>query len=136
MCLLALTSFTPVLAAPKPSHTALEQVSPIAPVKDALGNWVDGWEVVAKFSATADEKGVITTKETHEDEYTASATAHLAATAREKRNKLLADTDWVVTRAKELGQAVPSNVYNYRGDLRQVPEQRGFPETITWPEEI
>ena len=66
----------------------------------------------------------------------AEATAILAANAREKRDGLLAKTDWVVLRAKELGQAVPLNVFEYRGDLRQLPEQVGFPETITWPTEI
>ena len=60
----------------------------------------------------------------------------LAANAREKRDGLLAATDWVVLRAKELGQPVPLATYTYRGDLRQIPEQTGFPETITWPEEI
>jgi hypothetical protein len=69
-------------------------------------------------------------------EETTAATDVLATAAREKRDKLLRATDWVVIRAKELGQAVPSDVYNYRGDLRQVPEQDGFPNTITWPEEI
>ena len=48
----------------------------------------------------------------------------------------IAATDWVVLRAKELGQPVPLDVYTYRGDLRQLPEQAGFPATITWPEEI
>ena len=67
-------------------------------------------------------------------EETTVATDVLAANAREKRNRLLAATDWVVTRARELGQPVPSDVYTYRGDLRQIPEQVGFPETITWPE--
>ena len=66
----------------------------------------------------------------------AEATAILAANARKKRDGLLAKTDWVVLRAKELGQAVPLNVFEYRGDLRQLPEQVGFPETITWPTEI
>jgi hypothetical protein len=66
----------------------------------------------------------------------AEATAILAANAREKRDGLLAKTDWVVLRAKELGQSVPLNVFEYRGDLRQLPEQVGFPETITWPTEI
>ena len=67
-------------------------------------------------------------------EETIAATDVLAANAREKRNRLLAATDWVVTRARELGQPVPSDMYTYRGDLRQIPEQVGFPETITWPE--
>ena len=69
-------------------------------------------------------------------ERSATNTATLAANAREERDKLLAATDWVVLRAKELGQAVPLDVFEYRGDLRQLPEQVGFPETITWPTEI
>ncbi|MCP4929174.1 MAG: hypothetical protein GY918_08990, partial [Gammaproteobacteria bacterium] len=36
-------------------------------------------------------------------------------------------------RARELGQPVPEAWYDYRGDLRQVPEQEGFPHTISWP---
>jgi len=60
----------------------------------------------------------------------------IAANVREKRNALLAKTDWVVTRAKELGQDVPLAIYNYRGDLRQIPDQAGFPHTIIWPTEV
>jgi hypothetical protein len=62
-----------------------------------------------------------------------AATDVLAANAREKRDALLAATDWVVLRAKELGQPVPLAVFEYRGDLRQVPEKVGFPSEITWP---
>ena len=32
----------PVLAAPQPSHTALQRVNSIAPVQDANNNWVEG----------------------------------------------------------------------------------------------
>jgi hypothetical protein len=67
-------------------------------------------------------------------EETTEATDVIAANVRSKRDKLLAATDWVVTRAKELGQTVPADVLTYRGDLRQIPNQAGFPETITWPE--
>jgi hypothetical protein len=66
-------------------------------------------------------------------EETTAVTAVLAANAREQRDKLIAKTDWVVIRAKELGQTVPANIFAYRGDLRQVPDQEGFPETIEWP---
>ena len=45
----------PVLAAPQPSCTALEQVNSVAPVQDSLNNWVEGWAVVDKFSATTDD---------------------------------------------------------------------------------
>ena len=66
----------------------------------------------------------------------AADTAVLAANARKKRDLLLAKTDWVVTRANELGQTTPTDMQNYRKELRQLPEQDGFPNEITWPTEI
>jgi len=60
----------------------------------------------------------------------------IAANVRAERDALIAKTDWVVTRAKELGQDVPLAIYNYRGDLRQIPDQAGFPHTIIWPTEV
>ena len=52
-------------------------------------------------------------------------------TVREKRNKLLKETDWMamsdVTMSTEWA--------NYRQALRDVPSQAGFPNTITWPDE-
>jgi len=65
---------------------------------------------------------------------TTETTADKAANVRDKRDALLLSTDWVVIRAKELGQDVPLAIYNYRGDLRQIPDQAGFPHTIIWPE--
>jgi len=64
----------------------------------------------------------------------ATVVSNLAAQDnRDLRDRLLAETDWVTIRAKELGQTVPENWYTYRGDLRQIPEQDGWPHNITWP---
>lgn len=52
---------------------------------------------------------------------------------RRQRDRRLAACDWVVIRAKELGQSVPGPWFTYRGDLRQVPEQEGFPFGVIWP---
>lgn len=52
---------------------------------------------------------------------------------RNRRDNLLQDCDWVTIRSKELGQSVPIEWYTYRGDLRQVPEQAGFPYSVVWP---
>ena len=52
---------------------------------------------------------------------------------RSERDRRLAACDWVVIRAKELGQSVPIDWFTYRGDLRQVPEQEGFPFGVIWP---
>lgn len=52
---------------------------------------------------------------------------------RAKRDALLNASDWVVTRAFETGESVPAEWAAYRQALRDVPEQAGFPESVTWP---
>ena len=128
-----LLDIEPILDSAKPSHSDLQTVISDGVKLDEKGHFTQAWIVVAKFSDTTDEAGVVTTKATHEAEYTASETAKLAKAAREKRDGLMAATDWVVLRAKELGQPVPLATFEYRGDLRQVPDQVGFPSEITWP---
>mgnify|MGYP003119946126 CR=1 FL=1 len=122
-----LLNIDPVLAAPQPSHTALQQVNSIAPVQDSLNNWVEGWAVVDKFSDTTVD-GVTTAKAEHEAAYTASELAKVAADAREKRDGLLAATDFYA-----LSDVVmTSEMTTYRTALRNVPAQENFP-TVTWP---
>ena len=59
----------------------------------------------------------------------AEATAILAANAREKRDTLLAATDFYA-----LSDVVmTSEMTTYRSDLRAVPAQSEFPTTINWP---
>jgi hypothetical protein len=57
-------------------------------------------------------------------------TEQLAYTAREKRNKLLDESDWT-----QMPDApVDKTVWNdYRQSLRDITEQSGFPENIAWP---
>jgi len=63
------------------------------------------------------------------DAEVAEATAVLAADAREKRDALLAATDFYA-----LSDVVmTSDMTTYRSDLRAVPAQENFPTTITWP---
>ncbi len=57
----------------------------------------------------------------------------LAASVRAVRNKALAECDWVVLRARDRGEAVPSEWLVYREALRAVPQQSGFPEVLAWP---
>ena len=132
----ALLDIEPILGSPKPTTTSLQSVTSDGAIQDSLGNWVEAWLVVDTFRDTTDELGVVTTKADNEAAYVASQDAIVAASVRTQRDSLLAETDWVVLRAKELGQAVPLDTYNYRGDLRQIPEQAGFPHTIIWPTEV
>ena len=48
---------------------------------------------------------------------------------REKRNALLAETDWWAVSDRTMTQAET----DYRQALRDVPAQEGFPTNITWP---
>ena len=119
----------PVLAAPQPSCTALEQVNSVAPVQDSLNNWVEGWAVVDKFSDTTDDDGVTTSKADHEAAFTVSELAKLAAAARVTRDGLLAATDFYALSDVSMSEAMTT----YRSDLRSVPTLSGFPNDFEWP---
>ena len=54
--------------------------------------------------------------------------------ARAQRDKLLADTDWTQVLDAPIDSATREAYRAYRQALRDIPEQDGFPETITWPE--
>ena len=53
---------------------------------------------------------------------------------RNQRNRLLLETDWVVTKASDTGVAVSNEWKTYRQALRDVPTQSD-PDNITWPTE-
>ena len=55
----------------------------------------------------------------------------LANTARLERNVRLSETDWRASSDLTLS----TEWQNYRKLLRDVPQQSGFPNTITWPTE-
>ena len=58
----------------------------------------------------------------------------LAASARQKRDRLIAATDYLVTPDYPIESDRLAAVKTYRQALRDVPEQSGFPRSITWPE--
>lgn len=58
----------------------------------------------------------------------------LAASTRQKRDRLIATTDYLVTPDYPIEPDRLAKVKIYRQALRDIPEQAGFPRTITWPE--
>ena len=52
---------------------------------------------------------------------------------RVQRDNLIAESDWRVIKALELGETVPTDWATYRQALRDVPAQEGFPTDVTWP---
>ncbi len=56
------------------------------------------------------------------------------ANIRERRNRLLTESDWVVVKAKEENPnaSIPSDWVDYRTELRDITKQSD-PDDITWP---
>jgi hypothetical protein len=67
------------------------------------------------------------------DDAKAAKDAEAAKNVRSTRDKLIAETDWIVIKNLELNQNVPGVWEVYRQNLRDVPAQAGFPHNVTWP---
>ena len=95
---------------------------------------VDNWDEVGP-NAIKLEDGTIRAQT--DDEVTADRNAYIqnaqGEEVRESRDKLLAASDWVVTKAAENSSAVDSEWITYRQALRDIPAQAGFPASVDWP---
>lgn len=52
---------------------------------------------------------------------------------RKERDRLLAETDWIVTKHAEAGTSVPAEWVTYREALRDITEDGNYHDNITWP---
>ena len=66
-----------------------------------------------------------------EAEWIAGERDRLAAEMRKQRDQLLAESDWTQVADAPVDQAAWTT---YRQALRDIPQQAGFPENVTWPE--
>lgn len=96
----------------KPYDRNTQKLTPVAP-------YVEGDQV---YTVTVESL-------TSEDRQTKRKQA--AAEARKQRDTLMAATDW--TQLDDYPKANKAAWKNYRQQLRDVPQQSGFPETIIWP---
>jgi hypothetical protein len=55
------------------------------------------------------------------------------AALRAERDRLLAETDWVVVKSQEAGEAVPAAWQAYRTALRDLPANTSDPASPVWP---
>ena len=69
-------------------------------------------------------------RDAEEAEWAAGANDRLAAEEREKRTALLMETDHYALADVTMTDAMKT----YRQALRDVPQQAGFPSSITWPD--
>lgn len=56
-----------------------------------------------------------------------------AKAAREKRDELLTETDYLLMPDYPISEEALAALKTYRQALRDIPEQSGFPKTIEWP---
>lgn len=63
----------------------------------------------------------------------APTTAQLAAQVRAKRDTLISATDYLVMPDYPISADDLAQLKTYRAALRNVPEQSGFPASVTWP---
>ena len=75
--------------------------------------------------------GEITTVEIDDEPAPAPDPVALCAAARAERNRLLAACDWTQVQDAPTDKAAWAA---YRDALRDVPQQKGFPGDIQWPE--
>ena len=75
-----------------------------------------------------------TTAAAQEAAYKVQKDTEQAKSVRTSRDALLTECDWVAIRAFETGSSVSAEWATYRQALRDVPDQAGFPWTITYPD--
>lgn len=63
-------------------------------------------------------------------------TEQLAESIRSKRNQLIADTDHMLLPDYPITSEQLIAVKAYRQELRDIPEQSGFPTNVIWPEGV
>jgi hypothetical protein len=93
---------------------------------------------MARFHATANGQVPFTPEEEAERDaeeaaWVAGENNRLATAVREKRDMLLSESDWMVTKSMESGEPLSFEWAAYRQALRDVPQQSGFPEAVIWP---
>jgi len=121
-----------VFETPRPTPSAAyKKVVRDGVEQNSKDQWVQKWVEQDMFADTTDDDGVKTTKAKHEEAYQAKLDANAAESARNKRNNLLAATDWLGMSDVTMSTAWAT----YRQALRDVPGQSGFPNSITWPDE-
>ena len=113
--------------------TAPYGVSTRSGVEEIDGKWFTKFIAGPVFTDTTDSEGVVTTAAANEAAYKARIDAEAATSVRAERDRLLAETDWIVIKAKETSTNIPTATKTYRQELRDISSAAGFPHTMKWP---
>jgi len=104
----------PVTQIAQPAEDHTKNIERSAQLVD--GTWQEQW---IETDATAEQITERTTAKAND--------------ARAERDRLIAETDWIIVKAKETSTTVATAMKTYRQALRDLPSADGFPHTMTWP---
>lgn len=124
----------PILEGPQAQTTPPYEISVRSGVEEINGQWFTKYVVGPVFTDYTDEDGVVHTAAEQEAEYKTRIDEQAAKSVRDQRDRLLAETDWVVIKAKETGTTLPASFKAYRQALRDITIQNDFPHNVVWPE--
>lgn len=127
--------YDPILEGPQATVTPPYEYSQRAGIEEINGQWFTKYIVGPVFEDYTDEEGVLHTAAEQEAEYKARKDEEQAKAVREDRNRRLADCDWTQFNDCPLSNTDKTKWATYRTELRNLPEQSGFPWDIVWPEE-
>jgi len=124
----------PVFEGPQASGGTVYQYSQRDGVEQIDGKWYTKYILGPVFTdLAATETEPAKTAAEQEAAYKAMKDSEFAKAARDSRDTLLAECDWVIVMSLEAGRAIPAEWATYRQALRDLPQQAGFPVTINWP---
>jgi len=125
-----------VFEGPQATGGTVYQYSQASGVEQVDGKWYTKYVLGPVFVDTpATETDPAKTAAEHEAAYKAAKDAEQAKSVRQSRDDKLKETDWIVIKNLESNANIPGVWEVYRQALRDVPNQSGFPWTITWPVE-
>ena len=119
-----------VFEGPQATGGTVYQYSQRDGVEKIDGQWYTKYILGPVFRDTTTEDGTVITAAEQEAEYKARRDDEQADNVRNKRNNVIAKTDWTQLPDSPVDKTLWAE---YRQALRDVPTQAGFPWTIEWP---
>jgi hypothetical protein len=119
----------PVLEGPQVITTPPYEISVRQGIEEINGKWFTKYVVGPIFVDTEDK-----TAEEQKKEYKEKIDVDVASSVRKQRNELLSKSDWIVSVSVENEVTVPKIWKEYRQALRDIPNQKGFPHNVVWPD--
>lgn len=95
--------------------------------------WLNAGGCVTGWSTTRQYESQVEMTQSAAEGSRASDPLVLSAAGRNQRNALLAACDWTMLADAPITEPEKESWINYRQQLRDVPDQVGFPQNIVWP---